>query len=221
MLSTRISQKINSANLDTERYSIVASFLNYENTVLVQRNSLYLLANATLLAPAWEPIHKLLTCTYSRQISDLHACASEQSMVSVIVFGLSVVGLLLSLLWLHSARASDFWIHHWRKHLRKLERKAFGGHRLHRDFVSDGYPFIWIKATLVLKLTIYLFMIVWLILVSSIIYLWNCWPFLHFMIVVIAVPVLVCFFREIYCRCKHEYKACKGACLETQHFASN
>lgn len=173
MLKSWFCQKKSSEKLSLEQYTIVASFLNYENTVLVQRNSLYLLANATLLAPTWEPIHKLLTCTYSRQISDLLVCASEQSTVSIIVFGLSVIGLLLSLLWLLSFRASAFWLRHWHKHLRELESEAFGDRLLHRNLPHSDSPIISISATKVLKFTIYLFIFAWLLSVSFVFWVWN------------------------------------------------
>ena len=207
MFSIRIWQKKSSEKLSLEQYSIITSFVSYENTALVQRNSFYLLANVALLVAALGPTQKLLTCIYSLSLSDRLVCASEQSTVSVIAFGLSVTGLILSVLWLLSFQASKFWLHHWYENLKELESGAFGNCHLLRNFdPNNKYPCKPVSATGVLLWTIYLILIVWSLVTFFILYVWSNYSLPHFMCVVASVVLSILFFHEIYWRYKQEFK---------------
>ena len=130
------------AEVNRKRYDTVLKHLAYENTIYWTRSQLFLVANAALMGFALKEIPTSLVGVSRTRLAVLFVC--------------SVLGILLTALWIYGLRAGQGWIAHWNSALKSWEKSAFGDVNLLRER-PKGVP----SATRVARLTAWLFATLW------------------------------------------------------------
>lgn len=143
-----MNQNNSESETQIKRYGIIMPYLAYENTMFWQRGSLFLIAHSALVGFVSTSIPKL---------------SSYESWASIISsFIISISGIILTIFWLMSLKAGEFWIHHWHTILKdSLEQKAFGDILVFRDFKpGPKYPHR-IRARKIALGPVILFFVLW------------------------------------------------------------
>jgi len=130
-------------SISIQRYSAMLQYLAYENTTYWTRAQFFLLANAALVAF----VFNTFPTTSLDKESNIH--------LSLLMVG-TVVGFLLTLLWLDGLRAGQRWISHWTEALKEWEQSA-----MDRDLFRNPPPGK-ASATRVARRTAWLFLFLWL-----------------------------------------------------------
>lgn len=99
-------------NEELQKYNILMSYLQYENSSFWDRNNFFILANTALLGFLIANLPNIYSPTSWERI--------------LIPFVYCFAGLFLSLLWRSALKKSEFWIKHWHSLLKKIEAGAFG-----------------------------------------------------------------------------------------------
>lgn len=98
--------------VNVQRYGILMSYLQYENSSFWNRNNFFMVANAALLGFLIPKLPKI--------------CPPESWEKIIIHFFYCIAGLLLSCLWRSGLKKSRMWIDHWRAKLDEIEKRAWG-----------------------------------------------------------------------------------------------
>ena len=137
-----------------EKYGLLMSYLQYENSIYWTRSNFYLLACTALFGIA---------------SSSIPSPSLNFSFHKIIAFFIiSGAGLYLTFLWHQSVKSGEYWIEHWHVILKNLEPDAFSKIHVLRDFELPGKKKV--SARQIQKRTLFLFYWLWvLLLIYSII----------------------------------------------------
>jgi hypothetical protein len=139
------------SDINTERYAMLLSYTKYENTMYWQRGQIFLLANTGLFG------------FLSANIPLFRTDTPIERAIIVIVVG--IAGLFLCWLWKKSLEAGEFWIFHWEQILKQIEFEAWGDYRLLREFTPDPRSPKRVRARIIGRQAIYLFIVLWSIII--------------------------------------------------------
>lgn len=101
-----------SESASLQRYGILMSYLQYENTMYWQRASFFLVASTALFG------------FFATRVPSFQAETPWDQVGAIAVVGLTGIG--LSVLWGRSLDAGEYWVTHWHSLLQQLEPQAFG-----------------------------------------------------------------------------------------------
>jgi hypothetical protein len=105
-----------------DQYSVIMSYLQYENSMYWGRSNFFLLAHSAL---------------FGFVITNIPSLGSENSWTDLIALAVgSIIGLILAILWRTALTSAIFWINHWHAILIKLEPKAFDKIKILRGYVN-------------------------------------------------------------------------------------
>jgi hypothetical protein len=116
-----------------QRYQILMSYLQYENSMYWVRANLLLVGNTVLLA-AFASV--AFSGGPGLMLRGQHP-PLQRILASVV---LSIVGISLAYQWNRAIAVGDFWRAHWITLLKQIEPAAYGEHLLVRTFQQDTPP---------------------------------------------------------------------------------
>ncbi len=141
------------SNQDLERYGILMSYLQYENTIYWGRGNFFLLAQSALFGFVIASLPSMLAST-------------PWNKILIPGFG-SIAGLIVARMWQIALRSGEFWINHWHSILMELEPKAFGKQKVLRGLATlEGQREPKERARMVAHDILILFYVLWIILVA-------------------------------------------------------
>lgn len=130
---------------ELQKYGILMSYLEYENSSFWNRNNFFMVAHSALLGFFIPKLPNICSATNWDEV--------------IIPFFYCSAGLILSWLWLLQFNESKLWIKHWHSLLRGIEEEAFGKLLVHRKNPKKIGKY---GAKKIAKCVLYLFLGLWI-----------------------------------------------------------